>query len=73
MNSKFEQQKELLQNAANDLNLIIHLYIDYSDKRKKPSFCVYSGNLSISGKMDYQQTNMYLLGFRNAIKINHCR
>lgn len=67
-----EQMQTALQNSANELGLKVHTYY-FEDKRKNPMFCVYSGTLSISGKMDYLQTNMFLHGFRQAIKINHCR
>lgn len=71
MKTKFDQQKELLQNAANDLKLTVKLIYDYSDMRKNPGFCIYLGALSISGKMDYMQANMFLLGYRNAIKYHN--
>ena len=72
MNAKIQKHNQLLQllqNAANDLNLTVALLMDYSDKRKNPFFIVMSGTLSISGRMDYNQTNMFLLGFRKAIEI----
>ena len=73
MKPTLEQMQTALQNSANELGLTVKIYTDYSDKRKKQMFCVYSGNLSISAKMDYLQANMFLHGFRQAIKINHCR
>lgn len=72
MKATLEQMQTALQNSANELNLKVNTYY-FEDKRKNPMFCVYSGNLSISPKMDYLQTNMFLHGFRQAIKINHCR
>ena len=72
MKATLEQMQTALQNSANELGLTVKTYTD-TDKRKKQTFCVYSGNLSISPKMDYLQTNMFLHGFRQAIKINHCR
>ena len=72
MNAKIQKHNQLLQllqNAANDLNLTVCLLMDYSDKRKNPFYIVMSGTLSISGRMDYNQTNMFLLGFRKAIEL----
>ena len=64
----FETMQSYLQNAATPLNLTVKIYTDNSDKRKKPCFVVYDGTQSISGKMDYIQANMYLHGYRAAVK-----
>lgn len=62
----FEQMQNALQNAATPLQLTVKVYTDNTDKRKKPCFVVYDGSTSISPKMDYMQTNMYLHGYRTA-------
>ena len=63
-----QEQQISLQNAATPLNLIVHIYTDQTDRRKKPCFVVYSGTISISPKMDYIQANMFLHGYRTAKK-----
>lgn len=68
MNANYEQQKILLQNFADTLKLSVHLFY-YQDKRKSPCFVIYSGFESISPKMDYTQSNMFLLGYRQGNKL----
>jgi flavorubredoxin len=62
-------EKEALQNAANDLNLIIVEHQAH-DKRKTVGkyFAIDSKFTSVSPTLDYEQLNHFLLGYRRAMK-----
>lgn len=60
--NKFEKQLEALNNATARLGIEVHLVSDF-DKRKSPKFCFTEKGTSISGKMDYECANMFILGY----------
>ena len=65
---KTQLEKESLQNAANDLKLIVHEKIQ-DDKRKTVArFFVTLNGASVSPVLDYTQMNHFLLGWRKAKK-----
>jgi hypothetical protein len=55
-----------LQNAANDLNLIIREYYQQDKRKTINKFYACSGNTSVSPPLDYDQLNYFLLGYRKA-------
>ena len=59
---------ESLQNAANDLGIVIHQK-QYEDKRQKiKKYFAVIGKISISPVLDYGNMNHFLLGWRNCLK-----
>lgn len=65
MKPTIEQMQEALQNAANRFNLTVRICFE-TDKRKNSTFIICDGNVSISPKMDYIQSNMFLIGYGRA-------
>jgi hypothetical protein len=59
---------EILQNAANDLGIVIHQK-QYEDKRQKIKkyFATINGTTK-SPVLDYWNMNHFLLGWRNCLK-----
>lgn len=59
---------ESLQNAANDLGIVIHQK-QYEDKRQKIKkyFATINGTTT-SPVLDYENMNHFLLGWRNCLK-----
>lgn len=58
---------EALQNFASSIGLTVHEYT-HEDKRRNSTFCVYDGELIVSGKMDYNECNHFFLGWMKAMK-----
>jgi hypothetical protein len=64
-----KKQLEAIQNFADKFNLKVKEFIQ-EDKRKKTKFILIKNNISISNQMDYNETNIFLLGILNAKKYN---
>lgn len=65
MNALLERQS--LQNAANDLGLII-FYKVQDDRRKKVNrYFANRGKETVSPVLNYENMNHFLLGWRNAV------
>lgn len=65
-----QTELQSLQNAANDLGLTIHHSFE-ADKRKKiPLYFAQKERATVSPKLPYNKMNMFLLGWRNALKSN---
>ena len=61
-------EKESLQNAANQVELLIHeKYQDDKRKTKKMYFATKNG-FSVSPVLDYEQLNHFILGWIKCIK-----
>lgn len=59
---------ESLQNAANDLGIVIHQK-QYEDKRQKiKKYFAQMGVKTVSPVLDYENMNHFLLGWRNCLK-----
>lgn len=56
-----------LQNAANDLNLIIHEKLQDDKRKKVKMYFAQNGNKTVSPVLDYDNLNHFLLGWRNAL------
>jgi hypothetical protein len=57
-----------LQNAANDLGIVIHQK-QYQDKRQKiKKYFAQIGVATVSPVLDYENMNRFLLGWRNCLK-----
>ena len=60
---------QALQNAANDLDIVIHERFQ-EDKRRtiKKYYATLNGKGISPSALDYDQMNHFLLGWRNAVK-----
>jgi hypothetical protein len=64
-----KKQLEAIQNFADKFDLKVKEFIQ-EDKRKKTKFILIKNNISISNQMNYNETNIFLLGILNAKKYN---
>ena len=62
-----EQQKEALQNFANNFGMKVHVKWN-EDKRRKTTFFLEEGNETISPCLDYNGLNCFMLGYLRCSK-----
>ena len=57
-----------LQNAANDLELLVVKHEQYDKRKTKNKYFAVKNGISVSPPLDYMGLNSFLLGWRNANK-----
>lgn len=62
---------EALQNAANDLNLTIYERPTQDKRKTVKLYFAAQGQYTVSGNIDYDQMNHFLLGWRKANKFKN--
>lgn len=75
-NTLEQTERQRLQNASNDLELLVHEYYNATDKRKKvKKYYVTRNGKTVSPILSYDDMNHFLLGWRNCIanEILNCR
>jgi hypothetical protein len=63
MEEKTKQQWEALQNAANEVKLIIYVWPQEDNRKKKPLFIATKRGSKCSPVLDYLNMNSFLLGW----------
>lgn len=66
---KWEEQKQALQNWADNFGLEVRTYID-DDKRRTQRFFLRKGSTSVSPSLTYSEMNCFLNGISNCKKHN---
>lgn len=64
-----DSQIRNLQNFADKFNLTVS-YFQYEDLRKKTKFILTKNGTCVSQPLNYNETNIFLLGILNAKKYN---
>lgn len=68
---KNNAELQYLQNAADDLGLVIYEKIHHDKRRKIGKYFAQKGVETVSPVLDYTQLNNFLLGWRKCLTSSH--